>query len=129
MVNRAVISSEAAPKAIGPYSQAILVGETVFTSGMLGMDPATGNLVEGGVETQVRQALKNLQAVLEQAGAGLSTVVKTTVFLKSMADFAQMNAIYAEYFSSNPPARSTVEVVALPKGGLFEIEAVAVIMK
>ena len=115
MVNRAVISSEAAPKAIGPYSQAILVGETVFTSGMLGMDPATGNLVEGGVETQVRQALKNLQAVLEQAGAGLSTVVKTTVFLKSMADFAQMNAIYAEYFSSNPPARSTVEVASTAK--------------
>lgn len=129
MLNREVVSSEAAPKAIGPYSQAILVGETVFTSGMLGMDPATGNLVEGGVEAQVRQALKNLQAVLEQAGAGLSTVVKTTVFLKSMADFAQMNAIYAEYFSNNPPARSTVEVAALPKGGLFEIEAVAVIMK
>ena len=129
MTKRDVISSSAAPKAIGPYSQAIRTSELVFTSGMLGLDPASGNLMEGGLDSQVRQALDNLQAVLNQAGAGLDTVVKTTVFLKNMSDFAAMNAIYAEYFKDSPPARSTVEVAALPKGALFEIEAIALITK
>jgi 2-iminobutanoate/2-iminopropanoate deaminase len=129
MTKRNVISSSAAPKAIGPYSQAIRIDELVFTSGMLGLDPMSGNLVEGGLDAQVRQALDNLQAVLNQAGANLETVVKTTVFLKHMTDFAAMNAIYAEYFKDSPPARSTVEVAALPKGALFEIEAVAILTK
>ena len=129
MTKRDVISSSAAPKAIGPYSQAIRIGELVFTSGMLGLDPLSGNLVEGGLDAQVRQALDNLQAVLNQAGANLGTVVKTTVFLKNMSDFAAMNAIYAEYFKDSPPARSTVEVAALPKGALFEIEAAAILTK
>lgn len=116
-----------APKALGPYSAAVTVGGFVFVSGQTGIAPATGELVEGGVEAQTRQVLRNLTTVLEQAGTSLSNVVKTTVFLADMADFAVMNGIYAEFFSEPYPARSTVQVAGLPKAGAVEIEAVAVV--
>jgi 2-iminobutanoate/2-iminopropanoate deaminase len=125
-MDKKVITSEKAPQAIGPYSVAIRTGDLVFTSGQLGLDPQTGNLVPGGIEVETRQALTNLQYVLADSGSALDAVVKTTVFLKDMADFSKMNAIYAEFFTKNPPARSTVQVAALPKGGSVEIEAVAI---
>ncbi|HEY3313381.1 MAG TPA: RidA family protein [Anaerolineales bacterium] len=120
-----VIQSEKAPKAIGPYSVAIESGGFVFCAGQTGIDPATGDLVSADLEAQTRQVLTNLKNVLEAAGTSLDRVVKTTVFLRDMADFPKMNAIYAEYFSSNPPARSTIAVAGLPKGGIVEIEAIA----
>lgn len=120
-----VINTANAPAAIGPYSQAIKVGDLVFTSGQIPINPATGELVPGGVEEQAQQVLKNLKAVLEAAGTSLDSVVKTTVFIKDMNDFAKINAIYATYFTSNPPARSCVEVARLPKDVLIEIEAIA----
>lgn len=123
--DRAVITSENAPKAIGPYSMAIKAGSFVFTSGQLGLDPVTGSLVEGGVEAETRQALTNLSNILQAAGTSLGRVVKTTVFLRDINDFARMNAVYAEFFVENPPARSAFQVAALPKGGAVEIEAVA----
>ena len=125
-LERKVITSEKAPKAIGPYSVAIESGGFVFCAGQTGIDPATGDLVGADLEAQTRQVLKNLRNVLEAAGSSLEKVVKTTVFLRDMADFPKMNAIYAEYFSSNPPARSTIAVAGLPKGGIVEIEAIAV---
>lgn len=124
-MTRNVVVSEQAPKALGPYSTAIQTDGMVFCSGQLGLDPVSGNLVAGGVEAETRQALTNLRHVLEAAGSALGLVVKTTVFLKDMADFPKMNAIYAEFFDAEPPARSTVQVAALPKGGLVEIEALA----
>ena len=120
-----VIFAEKAPKAIGPYSAGIRAGNLVFTAGQLGIDPLTGNLVPGGVEAETRQALLNLQAILEAGGASLTSVVKTTVFLRDMADFTKMNSVYGEFFTQNPPARSTIQVAALPKNGAVEIEAVA----
>ena len=126
-MDKIVIASEKAPKAIGPYSVAIRTGNLVFTSGQLGLDPHSGNLVPGGIEAETRQALTNLSHVLADSGSGLEAVVKTTVFLKDMADFPKMNAVYAEFFPENPPARSTVQVAALPKGGSVEIEAVAIL--
>jgi len=126
LMSRKVVQTDKAPKAIGPYSQAIRTDFAIFTAGQVGIDPATGELVAGSVEDQTRQALKNLQNVLESCGSGLANVVKTTVFLKDMNDFSRMNAIYAEFFGDAPPARSTVAVAALPKGALVEIEAVAV---
>ena len=122
-----IIFTAKAPKAIGPYSQAIRTEAMVFTAGQVGLDPATGELVEGGVEAQTQQALTNLKNVLEAADSGLNFVVKTTVFLRDMNDFAQMNGIYEEFFAKDPPARSTVAVAALPKGALVEIEAVALL--
>jgi 2-iminobutanoate/2-iminopropanoate deaminase len=122
-----IISTDLAPKAIGPYSQAIRTENLIFTAGQLGLDPATMELVEGGVEAQTRQALTNLKHVLESSDSGLNFVVKTTVFLKSMGDFAAMNSVYTGFFPENPPARSTVEVAALPKGGLVEIECIALL--
>ncbi len=122
-----IVSTEKAPKAIGPYSQAIRTENLVFTAGQVGFDPATMNFVEGGIEAQTRQVLTNLKHVLEAADSGLNFVVKTTVFLQDMNDFAAMNAIYAEFFPENPPARSTVAVAALPKGALVEIECVALL--
>lgn len=122
-----IVSTEKAPKAIGPYSQAILAEDLVYTSGQLGLDPATMELVEGGIEAQTRQVLTNLQYVLEVADSGLNFVIKTTVFLQDMRDFTKMNAVYAEFFPENPPARSTVQVAALPKGALVEIECVALL--
>lgn len=120
-----VILSEAAPKPIGPYSQAIRSSGFVFCSGQIGLDPATGDLVSGGVQAETRRALENLRSVLEAAEAGLDQVVKTTVFLASMDDFAAMNEVYAEFFRDDPPARTTVAVKSLPRGALVEIEAVA----
>jgi 2-iminobutanoate/2-iminopropanoate deaminase len=122
-----IVSTEKAPKAIGPYSQAIRTENLVFTAGQLGLDPATMELVPDGIEAQTRQALTNLKHVLETADSGLNFVVKTTVFLLDMRDFANMNAIYAEFFPENPPARSTIQVAGLPKGGLIEIECVALL--
>jgi 2-iminobutanoate/2-iminopropanoate deaminase len=127
-MRKKVIYTEKAPKAIGPYSQAIRTDSFIFTAGQVGLDPSTGELVAGTVEEQTRQALSNLRNVIEAAGSSMDNVVKTTVFLKDMADFPKMNAIYAEFFGENPPARSTVAVVALPKGGLVEVEAVVIAM-
>ena len=126
-MDKKVISSKKAPQPIGPYSVAIRTGALVFASGQLGLDPASGNLVPGGVEPETRQALTNLQHVLEDAGSGLDQAIKTTVFLKEMADFPKMNAIYGEFFQDNPPARSTVGVAALPKSGAVEIDVVAIV--
>lgn len=122
-----VIASAEAPKAIGPYSQAIQVERTVWCSGQIGLDPATGELVPGGVEAEARQALANLRAVLTAAGATPAHVVKTTLYLVDMADFARVNAIYGEVFSGVAPARATVAVAALPKVARFEIDAIAVV--
>jgi 2-iminobutanoate/2-iminopropanoate deaminase len=125
-MDKKVITTEKAPKPIGPYSVAVQAGNFVFTSGQLGLDPATGNLVPGGIEAQTRQALKNLGNILFDAGSGLEFAVKTIVFMKDMAEFSKMNAVYAEFFSENPPARSTVQA-ELPKGGAVEIEVVAIL--
>lgn len=119
------ITAENAPAALGPYCHAKLAGGTLYTSGQLGLIPATGELAQG-VEAQAAQALDNLSAVLQAAGMSCADVVKTTVFLADINDFAAINAIYAKYFSGQAPARSCVQVAALPKGALFEIEAVAV---
>ncbi len=119
------ITAPNAPAAVGPYCHAKLAGNTLYTSGQLGLDPATGTLAQG-VEAQARQALENLGAVLRAAGMDYADVTKTTVFLADMGDFAAINAIYAEFFTGEAPARSCVAVKELPKGGLFEIEAVAV---
>ncbi|MEK7328913.1 MAG: RidA family protein [Chloroflexota bacterium] len=126
-MNRNVIHTDDAPKAIGPYSQAIRVGDLVYTAGQVSIVPATGDLIAGDIEAQTRQALNNLKAVLEAAGSGLDKVVKTTVFMTDLGDFARMNAVYAEFFPAQPPARSTVQVAALPKGAMVEIECVAVV--
>ena len=120
-----VISTKAAPAAIGPYSQAIRVGNLEFTSGQIPIDPATGTLVEGGITEQTRQSLANVKAILAEAGLTMDNVLKTTVFLADMNDFADMNAVYAEFFSEPYPARSAVAVKTLPKGALVEIEVVA----
>lgn len=118
------VSTTKAPGAIGPYSQAIAAGNWVYTSGQLGLNPETGDLVEG-VQEQARQALNNVKAILEEAGASLEHVVKTTVFLKDMNDFAAVNEVYSTFFAEPYPARSAIEVARLPKDGLVEIEAVA----
>lgn len=131
--SRKMISTGRAPAAIGPYSQAVQVGEMVFTSGQVALDPATGVLIAGGIREQTTRVLDNLAAVLEAAGLDLTNVVKTTVFLKNMSDFAAMNEVYARYFAPQaagaqgvaPPARSTVEVARLPKDALVEIEVIA----
>ena len=120
------IQSTAAPAAIGPYSQAIEANGMVFASGQIPIDRSTGNIVEGGIEQQTHQSLRNVKAVLEAAGTDLAHVVKTTVFLSSITDFANMNEVYAQYFSQPFPARSAVAVKDLPKGALVEIEVVAV---
>ena len=120
-----IIHTDKAPAAIGPYAQAIACGDMIYTSGQIGLDPATGALAGDTVEAQTRQAIANLKAVLEAAGSGLDKVIKTTCFLQSMGDFAAFNAVYAELFPGRP-ARSCVEVAALPRGALAEIEAVAV---
>jgi 2-iminobutanoate/2-iminopropanoate deaminase len=120
-----IILTDKAPKAIGPYSVATKAGGFIFTAGQIGIDPVTADLVAGGIETETRQVLLNLSNVLTAAGSTLQQVVKTTVFLRDMSDFSRMNAVYAEFFPQNPPARSTVEVAALPKGAVVEIEVVA----
>ena len=121
-----MISSAEAPAAVGPYSQAIAAGSFVFCAGQIPLDPATGNLIEGDVTAQTRRVLDNVKAVLAAAGATLNDVVKSTVFLLDMNDFAAMNAVYAEYFASPFPARSTIQVARLPKDARVEIEVIAV---
>lgn len=121
-----VIATNNVPAAIGPYSQAVQVGNMLFASGQLGLDPATGNFVEGGVKEQTEQAFKNIHAILAEAGLTIDNVVKTTVFLADMADFAVMNEVYAQQFTGTFPARSAVAVKTLPKNGLVEIEIIAV---
>lgn len=125
MMTRETIISNNAPAAVGPYVHAVKTGDVVYTSGQIGLIPATGELAVG-VEAQAEQAISNLNAVLEAAGMTLQNVVKTTVFLADINDFATINAIYAKYFTGETPARSCVQVAAIPKGGLFEIEAIAV---
>ena len=124
-MKKTIIATDKAPGAIGPYSQAVEVNGVVYTSGVIPIDPATGNLVEGDITVQARQAIGNLAALLEAAGADTDTTVKTTVFIKDMNDFAKVNEVYAEYFTKDFPARSCVEVARLPKDVLIEIEAVA----
>ena len=125
--DRKVIATDKAPKAIGPYSVAIQLGSLVFTSGQAGLDPVNNELVEGGIEAETRQVLTNLQIVLAASGSALENVVKTTVFLRDMKDFARMNAVYAEFFKTNFPARTTVQAAALPKGAAVEIDCIAFI--
>ena len=120
-----VIKTTKAPAAIGPYNQAIQVGNLVYTSGQIPIDPATGNFVEGGIKEQTRQSLLNVKAILEEAGLTMNDVIKTTVFMADMNDFSDMNAVYSEFFPEPYPARSAVAVKTLPKGALVEIEVVA----
>jgi 2-iminobutanoate/2-iminopropanoate deaminase len=122
---RESVQTDNAPKAIGPYQQAIKANGFIYTAGQIPIDPKTANLVEGDISAQTRQVLENLKAVLEAGGSALDRVVKATVFLKNMADFAAMNEVYAEYFASAKPARSTVAVAELPRGALVEIDLVA----
>ena len=126
-MKRQIVQTDNAPGAVGPYSQGTRTDQMVFTAGQLPLDPATGKIVEGDIQDQTRQSLKNLQAVLEAAGAGLDSVMKTTVFLQDMGEFKLMNEIYAEFFPDNPPARSAVEVAALPLGARVEIEAIGLV--
>lgn len=125
--SKQIITTEKAPKAIGPYSQAVRIEGLVYTAGQIGLDPATMDLVGEGVEAQTLQVLTNLKHVLEAAGTDMNHVIKTTVFLENMDDFSAMNTIYAEFFAENPPARSTVAVKGLPKGARVEIEVIALL--
>ena len=122
---KTIISTDKAPAAIGPYSQAILMGNTLYISGQIPIDPATGAFASENIEAQTRQSLDNIGAILAKAGFGFEDVVKTTVMLANIEDFAAMNGVYSEYFTANPPARSAFAVKALPRGALVEIEAVA----
>jgi 2-iminobutanoate/2-iminopropanoate deaminase len=124
-MQREVVRCEKAPKAIGPYEQAVKVGGWVFTSGQIPLDPKTGNMVEGGIAPQTRQVMENLRAVLEAAGTSMSGVVKTTVYMTNLGDFQRMNEVYAEYFPQDKPVRSTVGVASLPRGALVEIDVLA----
>jgi 2-iminobutanoate/2-iminopropanoate deaminase len=124
---RKVIYTEKAPKAVGPYSQAISTGNFLFTAGQVAIDPRTGKLVEGGIKEQTRQVMGNLKAILAEAAADFSKVVKTTVFLQDIKNFADFNQVYGEYFPSEPPARSTFQVGALPLGAMVEIEMIVLV--
>lgn len=123
-MSKAIVHTPSAPAAIGPYSQAVRCGKLLFASGQLGLDPATGLLAQG-VEAQTEQALRNLGAILQTAGLNYADIVKTTVFLSDLGDFAAVNSVYQRFFTDDPPARSCVQVAALPKGGLVEIECIA----
>ncbi len=127
LIIKKVIYTEKAPAAIGPYSQAIMIGDMVYTSGMLPVVPETGEVAQGDAATQAEQVLNNLNELLKEAGTSFDNVIKTTVFIKNMADFAAINEVYKKYFTSNYPARSCVEVARLPKDVLVEIECIAVI--
>ncbi len=124
---RKIVATTKAPAAIGPYAQANVIGDMVFTSGQIPLIPETGIMVEGGIEEQTKQVFANLKAVLEEAGSGLDKVIKTTCFLQDMGDFAKMSEVYASFISGDYPSRSAVEVAKLPKGALIEIEAIAYI--
>ena len=126
-MNRETINTEKAPKAIGPYAQAIKANGFVYTAVQIPIDPKTGSFIEGGIKEQTRQVLENLKAILETSGSSLDRVIKATVFLKNMADFAAMNDVYAEYLGNFKPARSTVAVAELPRGALVEIDLVALV--
>ena len=126
-LERLVIQTDDAPAAIGPYSQAIRVDSSVFTAGQIPLDPATGKLVDGDIKVQARQVMNNLSAILTSAGTSLANVVKTTIFLVDMDHFADLNAVYGEFFEADPPARSTVQVSRLPLDALVEIEAIAIV--
>ena len=126
-MNRQTLASDRLPPAVGPYSQAVRAGDLVFCSGVIGLDPETRQLVEDSFEAQVRRVLDNLSMLLEDCGSGLDRVVKTTVFLANMEQFVAFNSIYAEYFDEAPPARSTVQVAALPLGAQIEVEAIAIV--
>ena len=119
------VATPDAPKAIGPYSQAVKADGIVYTSGQIALDPATGNLVEGNFEDQVRRVFRNLEAVLKEAGSGFDRVLKATVYVTDLANFATLNTIYAEYFGDHKPARTTIQAAALPKGGQVEIDLIA----
>ncbi len=127
MPSKKIIATDAAPKAVGPYSQAVQTGNFLFLSGQLALNPQNGEMVGSDIATQTRQVIENIKAVLTAGGASLDDVVKTTVFLQSMGDFAQMNEIYKQFFGESAPARSTVEVAKLPKNALVEIESIAVV--
>jgi len=126
---REITKTSNAPAAIGPYSQAVKInaGKMIFTAGQIPLDPATGRLVEGDIAVQTRRVMENVKAILTAAGASLENVVKTTVFMADLSEFAAMNEVYGEYFPANPPARSTVEVKALPRGAKVEIETIAIL--
>jgi 2-iminobutanoate/2-iminopropanoate deaminase len=124
-MNKEIVSTEKAPKAIGPYEQAIKVGEFVYISGQIPLDPKTGNLVDGGIAAQTRRVMENLKAVVEAGGSSFERVVKATVFLKNIDDFATMNEVYSEYLGKAKPARSTVAVADLPRGALIEVDLIA----
>ncbi len=124
---KTIIATPNAPAAVGPYSQGVQANGLIFTAGQLGLDPQTGKFAGEDVAAQARQAMQNLQAILEAAGSGLEHIIKTTIFLQDMADFQAVNAIYGECFTATPPARSTVAVAGLPLGGLVEIEAIALV--
>jgi len=126
-LKKLIISTDKAPVAVGPYSQAVVAGHFVFTAGQVALVPGTGKLAEGGISAQTSQVLDNLQAVLEEAGSSFDKVIKTTVFLQDMGHFPVINSLYAERFGEDPPARTTVEVAKLPVGALIEIEAVALV--
>ena len=125
MAQKRVVATEGAPKAIGPYSQAIVHAGLIYCSGQIPLDPATGTMVEGGIAEQTARVLENLKAVLEEAGSSLDRVLKTTVFLKDMGEFGAFNEVYGRYFHVNPPARATVEVARLPRDARVEIECIA----
>ncbi len=122
---RKIVRTDGAPKAIGPYSQAVASGGFLFCSGQIPLDPATGKIVDGGIEEQTARVLRNLEAVLSAGGASLAAVVKTTVYMVDLADFPKMNVVYGKFFTGDPPARATVQVAKLPAGALVEIDAVA----
>ena len=126
-MSREIIQTEKAPKAIGPYSQAIKVNGFVYTAGQIPLDPDTGEMIEGGITAQTRQVLENLKAVLQAAGSSLDQVVKATVFLRHMSEFAAMNEVYSDYLGKVKPARCTVAVAELPRGALVEIDLVAIV--
>lgn len=121
------LTCDLVPAAIGPYSVAVSAGKLIFVSGQLGLDKVTGTMVEGGIQSQTRQALTHMKAILESAGSSMENVVKTTVFLMDMGQFAEMNAVYGEFFTQSFPARSAIQVAGLPKGGIVEIEAIAIL--
>jgi len=125
-MQKQIVTTQGAPKAIGPYEQAIKVGDFIYASGQIPLDPSTGNLVEGNIAVQTRRVMENLKAVLTAAGSSLERVVKTTVFLKNISDFAAMNEVYGEYLNNVKPARSTVAVADLPRGALVEIDLIAI---